>query len=129
MKTKLLLFLFFILYGCISQKKSIGIYVLTKKNTSYNIVLKLEDNKRYELQTVSSVGGGITRGNWVEGKNNIKLLPDKPNIDRVFLDDTIVDRQEFRPFSDTIILKIKGNKLYRIKGAGIISKKFCLIKL
>lgn len=129
MKNKFILFLFLILCSCVSQRKINGVYVLTKKNNSYNIILKLENNKRYELQTVSTIGGGITRGVWIEENNKIKLFPNKPIIDKVFIDDTIVERQEFRPFSDTIIMKIKGSKIYRINDKGIISKNFCLKKL
>ena len=127
MKTKLIIILM-LHFSCLAPKKVIGIYVLTKKANSHNLILKLEKNKRYELRTLSTIGG-VTYGNWINISNNsVKLFPDKSIIEKVTQGDSLVDVQEFRPFSDTIIMIRKGSKLYFTK-KGDINKSFYLKKV
>jgi hypothetical protein len=113
---KLLICLSFF-YGCNSSKNITGVYFSAKKNNkrTNHIVLKIEDD-RYLLES-SSLATGLTKGECrMLKKGLIILIPDKAVIKKVTLGDSLYDSQEFRPFSDTIILKIKARKLLIKKG-------------
>lgn len=80
---------------------------------SNNIRLKVENDKRFHFQTFSTIGSGITKGDWKVEGNSLKLFADKKKIDSIKLSDSIYEiQEEYRPFSDSLLLKIKSRRLY-----------------
>lgn len=120
MKIRIFGLIFFLFLSCATKKNIEGTYKLTEKVNIYNIVLKLNKGERFSLQTISTIGAGITEGDWKQEKDLITLIPDRPIIEKMKEGDSVIEMEKYRPFSDTMKIKIKGNKLCPE------NKKFCL---
>lgn len=104
---KIILVLFSILsINCNSKKQINGIYVLTKKTNSFNIVLKLKNNI-YSLETISTGLNGVTNGVYILEKKQLKLIPE---ITQIFKD-SLNHIEKYSPFTDTLLFEIKKNRL------------------
>ncbi|MFC4818033.1 hypothetical protein [Flavobacterium sp. GCM10023249] len=75
--------------------------------------MKLDENNRYFLKTLSTGISGQTNGYWKNNKKHIILFPDGPIYREVDWGDSIEKVEVFRPFDDTLKFRIKGNKLIK----------------
>lgn len=93
--------------------------VTKEKNYSYNLVLKIKESGRYELETFSTSSSGKTEGEWKQlSSRKFILFPDGPILNKIKIGDTLVWGEKYRPFADTLYFLARRNKIIRFKESG-----------